>query len=65
MQEDDKKLFIKALEVVAIMAVPDCIGLELVNDDSVKVRYTGGWRCINIAMDSKSAIVRDVFKHIN
>lgn len=59
-----KKEFIAILETTLINANLDVIALELLDNDTVEIKFKGnGTRKVNIAADSYGAIILDVIKH--
>lgn len=61
----EKKAFIKQLKALLLEADVNLADLELPDMDTVEVSYAGGGkRRINIAADSRIAIIRDVAKNI-
>ena len=61
-----KQEFVKALEGVVVLTRDGVSNLELVDEDTVAIHfYGGGKKLVNIALDSGSAIIRDVAKHID
>lgn len=62
---EEKKAFINQLKALLLVADVDLADLELLDIDTVEVSYTGGGkRRVNIAADSRIAIIRDVAKNI-
>ena len=62
---EEKRGFITCLKICLLRADVGMIDLKLLDEDTVEVTYTNGHiKKINIAMDSKIAIVRDVAKYI-
>lgn len=60
-----KESFIKTLQLCLINADVDLIELNLIDNETVEARFLGGGsRRIDIAADSKLAIVKDVANHI-
>lgn len=56
-----KEQFIKSLEDTLKLTRAEVDRLELVDDDTVVIHYEGGGkRPVNIALDSATAIIRDV-----
>lgn len=56
-----KEQFIKSLEDTLKLTRAGVDRLELVDDDTVVIHYDGGGkRLVNIALDSATAIIRDV-----
>ncbi len=56
-----KEQFIKSLEDTLKLTRAGVDRLELVDDDTVVIHYEGGGkRPVNIALDSATAIIRDV-----
>lgn len=56
-----KKQFIKSLEQTLRLTRAGVKSLELVDDETVIIHYEGGGkRPVNIALDSATAIIRDV-----
>lgn len=63
---EEKRAFIELLETVLIAANVDVCSLELVDNDTVMIHYFGGGkRRINIACDSKIAIIKDVVSRVD
>lgn len=62
---EGKRAFIVRLKLCLLEANVGLADLKLLDDETVEVTYTNGYkRKINIAMDSRIAIVRDVAIHI-
>lgn len=62
---EEKRGFITTLKLCMIRAEVGVIDLKLLDEDTIEVTYDSGYtKKINIAMDSKIAIVRDVAKYI-
>lgn len=62
---EEKRAFIVRLKLCLLEAKVNLADLKLLDDETVEVTYTNGCkRKINIAMDSRIAIVRDVAIHI-
>lgn len=62
---EEKERFVESLGMLMRLADVDCTGLRLKDMETVEVLYeSGGRREINIACDSKIAIVRDVARVI-
>ena len=60
-----KKDFIAVFEATLLCANLDVIGLSLVDDNHVLIRFKGnGTRKVNIEADSFGAIILDVMKHV-
>lgn len=60
-----KKELIASLEQTLKLTREGVAGLELLGEDTVVIKYTGGYqREVNIAMNSGMAIIRDVAKRI-
>ena len=60
------KPFLKCFEVTLIYADVDVVGLTLLDEDTVEIRFKGGGkRKVNIAADSYSAIITDVMKCVH
>ncbi len=56
-----KKQFIKSLEQTLRLTRAGVKSLELVDDETIIIHYEGGGkRPVNIALDSATAIIRDV-----
>ena len=56
-----KKQFIKSLEQTLRLTRAGVKSLELVDDETIIILYEGGGkRPVNIALDSATAIIRDV-----
>lgn len=56
-----KKQFIKSLEQTFRLTRAGVKSLELVDDETIIIHYEGGGkRPVNIALDSATAIIRDV-----
>ena len=56
-----KKQFIKSLEQTLRLTRAGVKNLELVDDETIIIHYEGGGkRPVNIALDSATAIIRDV-----
>lgn len=56
-----KKQFIKSLEQTLKLTRAGVKSLELVDDETIIIHYEGGGkRPVNIALDSATAIIRDV-----
>lgn len=56
-----KKQFIKSLEETLRLTRAGVKSLELVDDETIIIHYEGGGkRPVNIALDSATAIIRDV-----
>lgn len=57
--------FIAILEATLLCANLDIIGLSLVDDNNVLIRFKGnGTRKVNIEADSFGAIIIDVMKYV-
>lgn len=60
-----KAEFISVFELTLVSANLDIIGLSLMDDSHVQIRFKGGGtRKVNIEADSYSAIIMDVMKHV-
>lgn len=61
-----KEQFIKSLEDTLKLTRAGVDRLELVDDDTVVIYYEGGGkRPVNIALDSATAIIRDVARAVD
>ncbi len=61
-----KEQFIKSLEDTLKLTRAGVDRLELVDDDTVVIHYEGGGkRPVNIALDSATAIIRDVARAVD
>ena len=61
-----KEQFIKSLEDTLKLTRAEVDSLELVDDDTVVIHYEGGGkRPVNIALDSATAIIRDVARAVD
>lgn len=61
-----KEQFIKSLEDTLKLTRAGVDRLELVDDDTVVIYYEGGGkRPVNIALDSATAIIRDVTRAVD
>ena len=61
----NKEDFIAVFEATLLCANLDVIGLSLIDDSHVLIRFKGnGTRRVNIEADSYSAIILDVMKHV-
>lgn len=62
---EEKRGFITRLKLLLLEADVDLSDLQLIDADTVEASFIGGGkRRINIAADSRSAIIKDVMKHI-
>lgn len=60
-----KEDFIAVLEATLLCANLDVIGLSLIDDNHVLIRFKGnGTKKVNIEADSFGAIILDVMKHV-
>lgn len=63
---NDRKLFVHNLGEVMKQTRSGIISVELGDDEIVTITYKGGaTRQVNVNMDSYSAIIRDVSKHMD
>lgn len=61
-----KEQFIKSLEQTLKLTRAGVESLELTNEDTVIIHYEGeGKRPVNIALDSATAIIRDVARVVD
>lgn len=61
-----KEQFIKSLEQTLKLTRVGVESLELTNEDTVIIHYEGGGkRPVNIALDSATAIIRDVARVVD
>lgn len=61
----DKSTFVTNLGILLQQANTDVISAELIDNDTVLIKYIGGGtRWINIAADSYTAIIKDIVKNI-
>ena len=57
--------FIQTLETTLINANLEITALALIDDNTVQITFKGnGTRRVNIAADSRAAIILDVMKHV-
>lgn len=61
----NKAAFVSMLELVLRHACNDVVAVELVNQDTVAVEFTSGFRrLVNIECDSRLAIIKDVVRAV-
>lgn len=60
-----KEDFILVFETALLCANLDVIGLSLIDDNHVLIKFKGGGkRRVNITADSFGAIILDIMKHV-
>lgn len=60
-----KEDFIEVFETTLICANLDVIGLSLIDDNHVLIKFKGNGTCrVNIEADSYGAIILDVMKYV-
>ena len=60
-----KSDFIKVFELTLVCANLDVDSLSLIDDNTAQITFKGGGtRRVNIEVDSHSAIILDVMKHV-
>lgn len=65
MISEEKRGFITRLKLLLVVSDVDLFDLKLIDNDTVEATYFGGGtRKINIAADSKVAIIKDIVNHI-
>lgn len=60
----DRKLFVKNLGDLLSQTGEQILSAELDDNDIVTIHFEGGDKKVNVAMDSYTAIIKDVLKAI-
>ena len=64
-REEEKEEFVKILQMLLIKADVNVKSLELTDEETVKMTFLNGYsKRINIAADSRLAIIKDVVNNI-